>query len=173
MFITVVEALIEAGFAKSRGEAHRIIRGGGAKVDGFLIEEDHLIPEEEFTIFAGKKKSARIVEGKAVAIHTNHPSGNDTEKTFDCTLLKKEQAEAIVEKLKTVEAVAPSEHHKLWKDHKSAVERIKSLEDDIEFLKSLGPIQAAVEKKIQNDRIREVEGMALELLREESERQVK
>ena len=37
--ISVVDALIAAEFAKSKGEARRLIKGGGARVDGVKVED--------------------------------------------------------------------------------------------------------------------------------------
>ena len=54
----IIDALVGIGFAASRGEAKRLIAGGGAKVDGLAISDDsHVIAGgEERRISAGKKK---------------------------------------------------------------------------------------------------------------------
>lgn len=56
--ISLIDALVGIGFAASRGEAKRLIAGGGAKLDGESIKDDaHLIPGgAEVRISAGKKK---------------------------------------------------------------------------------------------------------------------
>ena len=52
--------------------------------------------------------------------------------------------------VKTVEAVAPSEHNKLWKEHKKAVDRIKELEVTIDAFDELG---ASLEKRVEEIRV--------------------
>lgn len=56
--ISLVDALVEIGFAGSRGEAKRLIAGGGARVDGASItDEAHHIPgAQEVRLSAGRKK---------------------------------------------------------------------------------------------------------------------
>ena len=56
--ISLIEALIGIGFAASRGEAKRLISGGGARVDGVAItDENHMIIGGcETRISSGKKK---------------------------------------------------------------------------------------------------------------------
>ena len=56
--IGIVEALIGIGFAASRGEAKRLVAGGGARVDGNVVSEDgYQIPGgAELRISSGKKK---------------------------------------------------------------------------------------------------------------------
>lgn len=57
--IAVIEALVGLGFAASRGEAKRLIAGGGARLDGAPItDENHLIvlAQGEARLSAGKKK---------------------------------------------------------------------------------------------------------------------
>jgi len=57
--ITIVDALVGIGFAASRGEAKRLIGGGGARVDGDVVtDENHLIAggQNEVRLSAGKKK---------------------------------------------------------------------------------------------------------------------
>jgi tyrosyl-tRNA synthetase len=56
--IGLVDALVEIGFAASRGEAKRLIAGGGARIDGASVtDEAHHIPGgAELRISAGKKK---------------------------------------------------------------------------------------------------------------------
>jgi tyrosyl-tRNA synthetase len=57
--LTIVDALVGIGFAASRGEAKRLVAGGGAKIDGAAIsDETFLIAGNagELRISAGKKK---------------------------------------------------------------------------------------------------------------------
>ncbi len=56
--IGLIDALVGIGFAASRGEAKRLIAGGGAKLDGESIgDEGYFIPGgAEIRISAGKKK---------------------------------------------------------------------------------------------------------------------
>lgn len=61
--ITVVDALVAAEFAKSKGEAKRLIKGGGARVDDVKVEDvDQAIAlGGEVKISSGKKKHALLV----------------------------------------------------------------------------------------------------------------
>ena len=57
--VTIVDALVGIGFAASRGEAKRLVAGGGARVDGIaIVEEAYRIAGDcgELRISAGKKK---------------------------------------------------------------------------------------------------------------------
>lgn len=56
---TIIDALVGIGFAASRGEAKRLVAGGGARLDGEAIsDESHAITagSGELRISAGKKK---------------------------------------------------------------------------------------------------------------------
>jgi tyrosyl-tRNA synthetase len=56
---TIVDALTGIGFAASRGEAKRLIAGGGARIDGAVVtdESHHIAPSGgELRLSAGKKK---------------------------------------------------------------------------------------------------------------------
>ena len=61
--ITVVDALVAAEFAKSKGEAKRLIKGGGARVEDVKVEDvDQTIAlGGEVKISSGKKKHAMLV----------------------------------------------------------------------------------------------------------------
>ncbi len=66
--ITVVELLREAGLAKSNGEARRLIRGGGARINDVPVQtEDQSItledlgPDNSIKLSAGKKRHVLIV----------------------------------------------------------------------------------------------------------------
>ena len=57
--ISAVDALVGIGFVASRGEAKRLIAGGGARLDGTVIsDENHFISNssDEIRISSGKKK---------------------------------------------------------------------------------------------------------------------
>jgi tyrosyl-tRNA synthetase len=56
--IALVDALIALGFVQSKGEARRLIKGGGARVDGDKVSGDDLVVavgEAPVRISAGKK----------------------------------------------------------------------------------------------------------------------
>ena len=65
--LSVISALKMVGFAKSNGDARRLIRGGGARVNGSSIsDENALISHADFNfgkvkISAGKKRHALII----------------------------------------------------------------------------------------------------------------
>jgi tyrosyl-tRNA synthetase len=56
--IGIVDALVAIGFAASKGEAKRLIAGGGARLDGVSISDEalHIAAEKELRISSGKKK---------------------------------------------------------------------------------------------------------------------
>ena len=56
--ISVIDALVGIGFAASRGEAKRLIAGGGARLDGNAITDEtaHITGGIEQRLSAGKKK---------------------------------------------------------------------------------------------------------------------
>ena len=55
--VTIVEALKGLGFANSNGEARRLIKGGGARVDGEQVSDDSFVIEgPETRVSAGKKR---------------------------------------------------------------------------------------------------------------------
>jgi tyrosyl-tRNA synthetase len=65
--LSVIAVLNMVGFAKSNGEARRLIRGGGAKLnDNAITDEDAMISITDFQdgklkISAGKKRHALII----------------------------------------------------------------------------------------------------------------
>ena len=65
---TLAEALIAAGFASSKGEARRLAKGGGVRVNGNKIEsvDDPInsIAEADFRLAAGKKRIVLIKSKK-------------------------------------------------------------------------------------------------------------
>lgn len=57
--VTLIDALVGIGFAASRGEAKRLVAGGGARLDGAAIsDENHhiTVTTGEIRLSAGKKK---------------------------------------------------------------------------------------------------------------------
>jgi tyrosyl-tRNA synthetase len=57
--ISIIDALIGLGFATSRGEAKRLVAGGGARVDGEAVQDENMLialTENEIRISSGKKK---------------------------------------------------------------------------------------------------------------------
>jgi tyrosyl-tRNA synthetase len=54
----IIDALVAIGFAASRGEAKRLIAGGGARVDGEAVADEsfHIAGGAEVRISSGKKK---------------------------------------------------------------------------------------------------------------------
>jgi tyrosyl-tRNA synthetase len=57
--IAIVDALIGLGFAASRGEAKRLVAGGGARVEGAQVTDDtHVIhlQDTDIRVSSGKKK---------------------------------------------------------------------------------------------------------------------
>ena len=64
--IGIVDALVGLGFAASRGEAKRLIAGGGARVDGEPVsDEAHVIAlgDADIRISSGKKKHGILRKG--------------------------------------------------------------------------------------------------------------
>ena len=65
--IGVVDALIGLGFAKSKGEARRLIAGGGARIDGVRIEDEAAtvsLAAETVRLSAGKKLHGLLIRTK-------------------------------------------------------------------------------------------------------------
>ncbi|OYW46776.1 MAG: tyrosine--tRNA ligase [Novosphingobium sp. 12-63-9] len=64
--IGIVDALVGLGFAASRGEAKRLVAGGGARVDGNPVTDDsYAIPlnSNEIRVSSGKKKHGILRKG--------------------------------------------------------------------------------------------------------------
>ncbi len=59
----VVALLVRLGFAKSNGEARRLIEGRGVKLDGVVVEDEKLEVGlgDEVLVQAGKRRFARVV----------------------------------------------------------------------------------------------------------------
>ena len=61
--IGIIDALVGIGFAASRGEAKRLIAGGGAKVDGQAVTDEGQVislSSGEIRISSGKKKHGSL-----------------------------------------------------------------------------------------------------------------
>ena len=58
---TVVDVMVAAGVAKSKGEARRLIEQGGVAVDETKLSGDIAIPSKEFVLHKGKKVHLKIV----------------------------------------------------------------------------------------------------------------
>ncbi|MEP6869374.1 MAG: S4 domain-containing protein, partial [Novosphingobium sp.] len=63
--MSMIDALVGIGFAASRGEAKRLIAGGGARIDGVSVtDESYLIAGgAELRISSGKKKHGVLRPG--------------------------------------------------------------------------------------------------------------
>jgi len=64
--IALVDALVGLGFAKSRGEARRLIAGGGARVAGEKVSDEAAtisVGDEPVKVSAGKKHHGLLVRG--------------------------------------------------------------------------------------------------------------
>ena len=60
--VTVVDAMVAAGIAKSKGEARRLIEQGGVSVDESKVTDANMpIPAKEFVLHKGKKVHLKIV----------------------------------------------------------------------------------------------------------------
>lgn len=61
---TVVDAMVAAGIAKSKGEARRLIEQGGVSVDETKVTDVNMpVPAAEFVLHKGKKVHVKIVVG--------------------------------------------------------------------------------------------------------------
>jgi tyrosyl-tRNA synthetase len=56
--VSIIDALVGIGFAASRGEAKRLLAGGGARLDGVVVsdEQHHIAPSGEARLSSGRKK---------------------------------------------------------------------------------------------------------------------
>jgi tyrosyl-tRNA synthetase len=59
----IIDVLVDAGLASSRGEARRLIAGGGVRLDGEKVETaDAMVePEGEHVLQVGRRRFARIL----------------------------------------------------------------------------------------------------------------
>ena len=64
--ITIVDALIGLGMCASKGEARRLIQGGGARVGGEKVSDEAMtitVGPDPVAIAAGKKNHGLLVAG--------------------------------------------------------------------------------------------------------------
>ena len=61
--VTILDALVGLGFAASKGEARRLVAGGGARIDGEAIADDAAMAGPGARISAGKKRHGVLVSG--------------------------------------------------------------------------------------------------------------
>ena len=60
--VTVVDAMVAAGIAKSKGEARRLIEQGGVSVDETKVTDVNMpVPASEFVLHKGKKVHVKII----------------------------------------------------------------------------------------------------------------
>ena len=60
--VTVVDAMVAAGIAKSKGEARRLIEQGGVSVDETKVTDVNMpVPATEFVLHKGKKVHIKII----------------------------------------------------------------------------------------------------------------
>ena len=61
--VTILEALVGLGFAASKGEARRLVAGGGARVDGVGVADEAALVAPGAKVSAGKKRHGLVVAG--------------------------------------------------------------------------------------------------------------
>jgi tyrosyl-tRNA synthetase len=61
--VTILDALVGLGFAASKGEARRLVAGGGARVDGEAVTGDTQMIGPGARVSAGKKRHGVLVAG--------------------------------------------------------------------------------------------------------------
>jgi tyrosyl-tRNA synthetase len=61
--VTIVDALVGLGFAASKGEARRLVAGGGARVDGVGVADEAALVAPGAKVSAGKKRHGLVVAG--------------------------------------------------------------------------------------------------------------
>ena len=57
----IIDCLVEVGFAKSKGEARRLIEGGGVSVDDSKVSGFDVVLPTEFILHKGKKAHLKVV----------------------------------------------------------------------------------------------------------------
>ncbi len=63
--MAVVDIMVEAGLAPSKGEAKRLIQGGGVSINGEKIDDVNYVyqPSDEAVLKVGKRRFLRLVQG--------------------------------------------------------------------------------------------------------------
>lgn len=59
--VTILDALVGLGFAASKGEARRLVAGGGARVDGEAVVDEGVMVGPGGKVSAGKKRHGLII----------------------------------------------------------------------------------------------------------------
>ncbi|MBP2300535.1 tyrosine--tRNA ligase [Azospirillum picis] len=59
--VTVAEALVAAGLSASKGAARRLIREGGARLDGVPVTDEAAVVTADAVLSAGRKRHVRLV----------------------------------------------------------------------------------------------------------------
>jgi tyrosyl-tRNA synthetase len=59
--VTILDALVGLGFAASKGEARRLVAGGGARIDGEAVGDETATVAPGARVSAGKKRHGLIV----------------------------------------------------------------------------------------------------------------
>jgi tyrosyl-tRNA synthetase len=59
--VTIVDALVGLGFAASKGEARRLVAGGGARIDGAAVAGEAAMVAPGARVSAGKKRHGLVV----------------------------------------------------------------------------------------------------------------
>jgi tyrosyl-tRNA synthetase len=62
--VTILDALVGLGFAASKGEARRLVAGGGARVDGEAVTGELQLVSPGARVSAGKKRHGVLVTGQ-------------------------------------------------------------------------------------------------------------
>lgn len=57
----IIDCLVEVGFAKSKGEARRLIEGGGVSVDNSKVSGFDVVLPTEFILHKGKKAHLKVI----------------------------------------------------------------------------------------------------------------
>lgn len=57
----IIDCLVEVGFAKSKGEARRLIEGGGVSVDDTKVSAFDFVLPKQFVLHKGKKAHVKVV----------------------------------------------------------------------------------------------------------------
>ena len=61
--VTILDALVGLGFAASKGEARRLVAGGGARIDDVAVTDETAMAAPGAKVSAGKKRHGVIVAG--------------------------------------------------------------------------------------------------------------
>jgi tyrosyl-tRNA synthetase len=61
--VAVVDALVGAGFAKSKSDARRLVEGGAVSVGEARVTDKNASLDAACVLWAGKKRAVRVVEG--------------------------------------------------------------------------------------------------------------